>query len=201
MALRCYNIGMSQNSLKNNMPPIIRKLLPSSFNENKPSESFADCLNCPMCAKNEDKHSDQRYFSPNTKCCTFSPILPNYVVGVLLNDPHIPKKTKETIAHLIATKEGAFPHGIFPTEAYLLNYDTVKLEKFGQDENWLSFQSESVNKSKAMALIRSKLQKTYKEIKEEILYSSDYYGNDKVFIGMVADSLLKEPSDSTEVKQ
>jgi len=75
------------------------------------------------------------------------------------------------------------------------------VEKFGQDENWLSFQSESVDKTKAMALIRSKLQKTYREIKEEILYSSDYYGNDKVFIGMVADSLLKEPSDSSEVKQ
>jgi len=75
------------------------------------------------------------------------------------------------------------------------------VEKFGQDENWLSFQTESVNKNKAMALIRSKLQKTYKEIKEEILYSPDYFGNDKVFIGMVADSLLKEPSDSSEVKQ
>lgn len=75
------------------------------------------------------------------------------------------------------------------------------VEKFGTGKNWLSFQTESVNKEKAMTLIRAKLQKAYKEIKEEILYSSEYSGNDKVFIGMVADSLLKEPTLSTEVKQ
>ena len=78
------------------------------------------------------------------------------------------------------------------------NYDS---EKFGQDENWLSFQTESVNKNKAMALIRSKLQKAYKEIKEEVLYSPEYYGNDKVFIGMVADSLLKDMPNTPEVLQ
>ncbi|MBT4789948.1 MAG: helix-turn-helix transcriptional regulator [Halobacteriovoraceae bacterium] len=71
-------------------------------------------------------------------------------------------------------------------------------EKFGNNENWLSFQTESVNKSKAMSLIRSKLQRVYKEIKEEILYSPDYYGNDKVFVGMVADSLLKDSIISKE---
>lgn len=53
-----------------------------------------------------------------------------------------------------------------------------------------------------MRLIREKLQKTYKEIKEEILYSPEYYGNDKVFIAMVADSLLKDiKDDSTGVLQ
>jgi DNA-binding XRE family transcriptional regulator len=76
-------------------------------------------------------------------------------------------------------------------------YDT---EKLGLGESWLSLQTESVNKDKAMTLIRSKLQATYKEIKE-ILYSPEYYGNDKVFIGMVADSLLKQSSSTSEVKQ
>lgn len=79
------------------------------------------------------------------------------------------------------------------------NYDA---EKFGTGQNWLSFQTESVNKEKAMALIIAKLQKTYKEIKEEILYSPEYFGNDKIFVSMVADSLLKEsPNSSKEIKQ
>ncbi len=65
-------------------------------------------------------------------------------------------------------------------------------ELFGQDKNWLSFQTESINKEKAMKLIFKKLQTAYKEIKEEILYSPEYFGNDKVFIGMVADTLHKE---------
>lgn len=78
------------------------------------------------------------------------------------------------------------------------NYET---EKFGKNENWLSFQTESVNKDKAMTLIRTKLQTAYREIKEEILYSPEYYGNDKVFIGMVADSLLKDMPSTPEVLQ
>lgn len=79
------------------------------------------------------------------------------------------------------------------------NYDA---EKFGSNQNWLSFQTESVNKEKAMTLIIKKLQKTYKEIKEEILYSPEYFGNDKIFISMVADSLLKEsPNSSKEIEQ
>ena len=79
-------------------------------------------------------------------------------------------------------------------------YDT---EKFGTDENWLSFQTESVDKAKAMGLIRDKMQKLYEEIRDEILYSPRYHGNDKIFIGMVADSLLggdrpKEPLREVE---
>jgi len=59
-----------------------------------------------------------------------------------------------------------------------------------------------VNKEKTMALIITKLQRTYKEIKEEILYSPEYFGNDKIFISMVADSLLKESLNSSkEIEQ
>lgn len=79
------------------------------------------------------------------------------------------------------------------------NYDA---QKFGTGQNWLSIQTESVNKEKAMALIITKLQRTYKEIKEEILYSPEYFGNDKIFISMVADSLLKESLNSSkEIEQ
>ena len=77
-------------------------------------------------------------------------------------------------------------------------------EKFGRNENWLSLQTESVDKEKVMGLIRDKLRKTYEEIREDILYSPKYYGTDKVFVGMVADSLLKGGGSKdviSEVKQ
>ena len=79
--------------------------------------------------------------------------------------------------------------------------DNYNADTFGQNKNWLSFQTESVNKEKAMSAINEKLKKAYQEIKEEILYSPEYYGNDKVFVGMVADSLLKESPDDSEVIQ
>lgn len=76
-----------------------------------------------------------------------------------------------------------------------------QVDKFGLEENWLSFQTESVNKDKAMKLIREKLKTAYSEIKSEILYSPEYFGNDKVFIGMVADSLLNCEQRNKEVNQ
>jgi hypothetical protein len=62
-------------------------------------------------------------------------------------------------------------------------------ELFGKGENWLSLQTESINKAKAMPEIRNILQNAYKDIKE-ILYSDDYQGDDKVFVSMVADKIL-----------
>ena len=62
-------------------------------------------------------------------------------------------------------------------------------EHFGKGENWLSLQTESINKEKAMPEIRNILQNAYKDIKE-VLYSEEFKGDDKVFISMVADKIL-----------
>ena len=72
--------------------------------------------------------------------------------------------------------------------------------KFGTGENLGTFQTESVDLEKATPVIRSILLEAYKQIKET-LYSPEYIGNDKVFIAMVMDSLIKKLDVSTEVKQ
>ena len=70
---------------------------------------------------------------------------------------------------------------------------------FGTGENWLSLQTESVNKAKAIPEIRKIIQNSYKEIKE-ILYHEDYKGNDKIFVSMVMDQILNS-DHSQEVYQ
>jgi hypothetical protein len=62
-------------------------------------------------------------------------------------------------------------------------------EHFGKGDNWLSLQTESIDKEKAMPEIRNILQAAYKDIKE-ILYSEEYQGDDKVFVSMVVDKIL-----------
>jgi hypothetical protein len=62
-------------------------------------------------------------------------------------------------------------------------------ELFGKGENWLSLQTESINKEKAMPEIRAILQNAYKDIKE-ILYSEEFQGDEKIFVSMVADKIL-----------
>ena len=64
-------------------------------------------------------------------------------------------------------------------------------EKFGTERNWLSFQTDSVNKEKAMKLIRAELKKAYTNI-DKIIRSEKFKGNDKIFVGLVTDTLTKE---------
>ena len=61
--------------------------------------------------------------------------------------------------------------------------------KFGGNENWLSLQTGTVDKEKAMGLIRMEFKKAYERI-EEALSSDEFDGNDRIFVGMVTDSLL-----------
>lgn len=65
---------------------------------------------------------------------------------------------------------------------------------FGTGDNWLSLQTESVNREKAVPEIRKIIQNAYKEIKE-VLYHEDFQGNDKVFISMVMDQILNSDNN------
>ena len=77
------------------------------------------------------------------------------------------------------------------------SYDPTQ---FGKGTNWLSLQTESVNKEKAVPEIRRILQNAYTEIKN-ILYSDDYQGEDKIFVSMTADTITSKDNDRQEVLQ
>ena len=64
-------------------------------------------------------------------------------------------------------------------------------EQKGVNDNWLSFQTEGVDKAKVMGLIRSEFEKTYDSI-EKIIRLKENRGSDKIFIGMASDSLLTD---------
>ncbi|HEY2708836.1 MAG TPA: hypothetical protein VGI95_12360 [Caulobacteraceae bacterium] len=50
-----------------------------------PRERVATCDNCVMCPP-PDASATDTYFRPDTKCCTFTPNLPNFLVGAALAD-------------------------------------------------------------------------------------------------------------------
>lgn len=72
--------------------------------------------------------------------------------------------------------------------------------QFGKGTNWLSLQTESVNKEKAIPTIRNILQSAYTEIKE-ILYSDEYQGEDKIFVSMTTDTITSKDNDKQGVLQ
>lgn len=52
-----------------------------------PEETDATCDNCAMCTRNSQPHSSEElFYNPETKCCTYIPTLPNFIVGGILGD-------------------------------------------------------------------------------------------------------------------
>ena len=112
------------------LPSIYRHLLPNIFNQDIHIEAYADCSNCNMCQPS-DIVSDQRFFSPKTKCCTFKPIVPNYLVGGILAE--MPHQTK--IHDYVDSGQKITPLGYFPSTDELQHYNRIIPDQFGIDES------------------------------------------------------------------
>lgn len=85
------------------LPPLyaawMDELLPGPI----PFETEATCDDCAMCgdAQGDD---DRSFFSPRTKCCSYVPKLPNYLVGRILldEDPALASGRASVLARLQA---------------------------------------------------------------------------------------------------
>jgi len=68
-------------------PAIYAELLPDFFHSAIHEESMATCDDCYMCPKpGQPLDPTRKYFSPELKCCTYYPKIPNYLVGAILSD-------------------------------------------------------------------------------------------------------------------
>lgn len=95
------------------LPALYQPLFPSFLQSEIPVESKATCSNCAMCegtASGVVPSVDgvSRLFRPDTKCCTYHPRLPNYLVGGMLSDPRPElaegrRRLEEKIARRVGT--------------------------------------------------------------------------------------------------
>ena len=117
-------------SLFQQLPHIYKGLLPDLFSKPIPVESYANCLDCQMCKPNT--HAPHlKTFSKTSKCCTFKPIIPNYLIGhyLLGNQPSEPLNR-----HLSHQKQ-CTPLGFFPSKNELSAYAKMIPHRFGLDES------------------------------------------------------------------
>lgn len=69
------------------LPPLYARWIDDLLASPIPHETRATCDDCAMCAPEGTNPPDgTQYFSPRTKCCTYQPKLPNYLVGRALED-------------------------------------------------------------------------------------------------------------------
>ncbi len=96
-----------------------------------PPEPLATCSACAKLPKPGEPPPADAYH-PDTKCCTYLPMLHNFLVGALLADPDPAFATgRATVEARIDSGEGMTPLGLYATQEYLSRYDAGA--RFGKD--------------------------------------------------------------------
>src|SRR5262245_12128098 len=77
--------------LLDTVPEFYQRFLPDLFQQQVTHEAKATCDTCAMCESScntpvRPVDGTNHFFRPDTKCCTYHPRLPNYLVGAILSD-------------------------------------------------------------------------------------------------------------------
>ncbi|HEY8271948.1 MAG TPA: hypothetical protein VIG33_13745 [Pseudobdellovibrionaceae bacterium] len=121
--------------LKYQLPRIYEDLLPRGLLQIEPLETKATCDQCIM-ARPQNK--GKIFYTPDLKCCTFYPFLPNYIVGAILTyETSSAPSAVAVIRSKIAKREYSLPLGLVAPPNYQVPYNQRRQNEFGQREDWL----------------------------------------------------------------
>jgi hypothetical protein len=106
---------MPRTRLSDFVPDMYRAIVPELFEAPVGEEKNATCDRCAMCAPADPTFPPHEYFNPDTKCCTYHPVLPNYAVGGLLHDRSAAgAEGRRRIQTAIARRVGVTPLALLP---------------------------------------------------------------------------------------
>lgn len=124
----------SKGTIRSALPPIYAPLLPTVFDDPAVHESRATCDSCQMCDHGTvPSELSASYFRPDTKCCTYHPALPNYLVGAVFADerPEL-DEGKKRLREQIAKRLGCSPQRLGPSKKWTLLYKASMESSFGR---------------------------------------------------------------------
>jgi len=127
-------------SILDSLPALYRSVFPSFFQSSIPPETKATCSACAMCEASNPLHIDSvdgvnRLFRPDTKCCTYHPRLPNYLVGAILSDEDAGMaEGRRRIQQKISRGVAVNPQWIKAPSRYNLLYANAR-QAFGRSES------------------------------------------------------------------
>lgn len=105
------------------LPPLHARWMGTFLPAPIPRETKAACGDCVMCPGRGAEPEEA--FAPETKCCTFVPTLPNFLVGRALADPELGEGRRSLEAR-IAAREEVSPLGLGITGDEQERYRTLK---------------------------------------------------------------------------
>ena len=123
--------------LLDGQPELYRSFFPAFFRTTVPAETKATCADCAMCEGSTQNvvapvDGVRRLFRPDTKCCTYHPRLPNFLVGALLADPRPELAAgRARVEAKLAHGAGVTPQWLRPPARYDLVYKSAQ-DAFGR---------------------------------------------------------------------
>ncbi|HEU4403928.1 MAG TPA: hypothetical protein VFS43_01340 [Polyangiaceae bacterium] len=115
-------------TLLDSLPALYRGLFPAFFEGEQPAEAKATCGSCAMSdaarhGRVEPVDGVRRLFRSDTKCCTYHPRLPNYLVGALLaGDEAALAEGRRRVRERLAGRVGVTPQWLKAPATYSLLY-------------------------------------------------------------------------------
>jgi hypothetical protein len=108
----------------------MRTLLPGPI----PAEPHATCDVCAMCASGDERATPAAlFFDPGVKCCSYTPILANYLVGRALADASADAAAgRASVRARIDARIAATPLGLQQPPTYKLLYEQTAQSTFGR---------------------------------------------------------------------
>ncbi len=119
--------------IKHHLPLIYHELLPRELLSAKVTETLATCGDCAMTKEKQGKKKP--VYQPDLKCCTYEPFMPNYLIGAILKDPHLPGG--DVVRKKIKDRNYSLPIGMTASLAYQVNFNHREYEDFGNKREWL----------------------------------------------------------------
>ena len=119
------------------LPPLYDRWMRECLSGSIPNERNATCHDCAMCsAQTEPRGSnDPVFYDPRTKCCTYMPVLWNFLVGALLDDDTAEAaQGRRTVEERIAAGIAVTPLGLTPPPAYNALYRHIP-QAFGRAQS------------------------------------------------------------------
>jgi hypothetical protein len=120
------------------LPPLYARWASEFLSGAVPAESAATCSDCAMVSGEGKKARPAAapFFNPETKCCTYLPVLPNFLVGRMLADdsPGF-ARGRVTLEARLTSGIAVSPLGIGRDGAYELLYVTQGKALFGRERS------------------------------------------------------------------
>lgn len=112
------------------LPDAYRWLAPELWELEPPAEKTADCANCPMVRRADETTLQRTVFDPVLRCCTYNPVLYNFLVGRILRRGG---RGAEAIRRRLANPDGVNRWAIRPDRDFYERARETPRGGFGRD--------------------------------------------------------------------